>query len=93
MGDARLWRAVPAEARIMVPLDSLTAVYHRASAQSHLLASPLPEILSALGAEPATAAMLAVRLADAFDLEAEDAEASLAARLEELAALGLVSAA
>lgn len=91
MGDARPWRAAPAERRVTVVLDSLTAVYNRASAQTHLLASPLPEILAALDVGPADAETLAARLARSFDVEAVDAEASIVARLEELAALGLVS--
>jgi PqqD family protein of HPr-rel-A system len=75
---------------LTVPLDTLTAVFDRASGQTHLLASPLPEILDALDVGPVTAADLTARLAASFDLEAEDAEATIAARLTELAALGLV---
>lgn len=91
MGDARLWHVAPAERRIAVPLDSLIALFDRASGQTHLLASPLPEILAALDDGPADAATLTARLAASFDLEGEDAEASIAARLAELAALGLVT--
>jgi PqqD family protein of HPr-rel-A system len=93
MGDDRLWRIVPAQRRLAVPLDSLTALYDRGSGQTHLLASPLPEILDALEAGPADAAGLATRLAARFDLDADDAGSAISARLEELAALGLVSAA
>jgi PqqD family protein of HPr-rel-A system len=87
------WRVVPAEQRIAIPLDSLTALYHRASGQTHLLASPLPEILAALEEGPADVATVRARLAAQFDLDGEDADAALNARLTELAALGLVGAA
>jgi PqqD family protein of HPr-rel-A system len=90
VGDARLWHVAPVERRIAVPLDTLTALFDRASGQTHLLASPLPEILDALDVGPANTAALTARLAVRFDLEAEDAEATIAARLAELAALGLV---
>jgi PqqD family protein of HPr-rel-A system len=92
MADARVWRPIAAETRTTVLLDSLTALYDRRSGQTHLLAAPLPEILSVLDAGPATTADLLARLAGAFDLEAagEDPAAVLDARLAELAALGLV---
>jgi PqqD family protein of HPr-rel-A system len=73
----------------MVPLDALTAVYHRTSGQSHLVAAPVPEILAALEGAPATLAELLDRLAARYDLVDPDGEA-LAARIEELEALGLV---
>jgi PqqD family protein of HPr-rel-A system len=81
------------ERRVAVPLDTLTALYDQASGQTHLLASPLPEILEALDAGPADIAVLTARLAAGFDLDGEDVEAVIAARLAELAALGLVTAA
>jgi PqqD family protein of HPr-rel-A system len=87
------WRAASADRRVAVPLDSLTALFDRASGQTHLLPSPLPEILAALDDGPADVATLRARLAATFDLAAEDAEASLTARLLELSALGLVIAA
>jgi PqqD family protein of HPr-rel-A system len=85
------WRAASADRRVAVPLDSLTAVFDRASGQTHLLASPLPEILAALDDGAADVATLRTRLSASFDLAAENAEAALTARLKELAALGLVT--
>ena len=85
------WRA-PEPGRLSVaPLDLLTALYDRASGQTHLLSEPMPQILDALAQGEATAAQLADRLADRFDLSAEgDVHAVIADRLAELAALGLV---
>jgi PqqD family protein of HPr-rel-A system len=78
----------PASLRI-VPLDSLTAIYHRASGITHLVDAPVPEILAAL-TEPTTAAELLARLTADYDLGDPDSQA-LADRLNELKAVGLVS--
>lgn len=86
------WRAPPAGATAAVRLDALTALYHRPSGTTHLLASPAPEILAALAGEPLTLDALLERLAADYDLVDAD-RAALAARLEELAAAGLVAAA
>jgi PqqD family protein of HPr-rel-A system len=83
-----MWVAAPASALLVEPLDALTAVYHRPSGITHLLASPAPELLEVL-AEPADADTLLARLADRFDVPDAD-RASLLARLEELVAAGLV---
>ena len=65
-------------------LNGLTAIYHRASAQTHILAEPAPSIVAALG-EPLTASELLAKLgADAGEADA------LAERLAELEAIGLV---
>ena len=90
-GNEAIWHAPPPERLIAHPLDSLTALFDRASGQTHLLAAPSPEILTALAAGPATAAELVARLSATFDLSAEgDTVSVIAARLHELAALGLV---
>ncbi len=73
---------------LSLELDGLTALYHRPSGQTHLLAEPVPQILAALGSEALTAPALLARLAKDHALEG-DAEA-LEARLHELAAAGLV---
>jgi len=80
--------AAPATLRI-VPLDALTLVFHRASGITHLVDAPVPEILEALGDEALSLDMLLARLAERFDLGDGGREA-LAARLDELAAAGLV---
>ena len=84
-----MYRAAPLLSLLIEPLDDLTAVFHRASGITHLLASPAPEILHALQT-PMTHADLLTGLSDLFDLAEADGEA-LGARLEELVAAGLVA--
>jgi PqqD family protein of HPr-rel-A system len=78
------------EALRSVPLESLTAVYHRPSGMTHLLAPPAPQILEALASWAGTAEDVLERMGVSFEIEAEDAVAAMAARLEELQAAGLV---
>ena len=90
----RVWRAAPADALRVERLGELTAIFDRRSMQTHLVISPVPEMLAAMAAGPCNAADLAERLAASFDLDGEgDARALLAERLAELAAMGLVAAA
>ena len=84
-----LYRAAPPETLRIVPLDALTLVYHRASGITHIVDSPVPEILETLAAAPLSADDLLVRLSERFDLVDADPLA-LAGRLDELAAVGLV---
>jgi PqqD family protein of HPr-rel-A system len=74
----------------VVELDGLTALYHRPSGLTHILAPPAPQILSALAGKPGDAAEIVARIAADFELEAEDAEGAIGARLAELEAAGLV---
>lgn len=91
-----LFRAVPPEERLSHSLGLVTLVYHRRSGITHILAEPAPQILAALDeAGPADAARLTAHLGQSYDLAAEDGDdpaAMVAARLEELARLGLVIA-
>lgn len=84
------FRAPPATALLIVPLDAFVAVFHRPSGTTHLLVEPAPQILAAL-AEPSTLPALAERLATTYDI-AGDAEV-LAARVDELVIAGLVEGA
>jgi PqqD family protein of HPr-rel-A system len=84
-----LFAADPPDHLRIVPLDALTAIYHRPSGQTHIVSEPMPEILAALWHGPMTADALLARLCELAEVEA-DAEA-LAARLGELEAIGLVS--
>lgn len=75
----------------LVPLDGLTALYHRASGATHVIAEPMPEILAALGSDQLTIEALLADLAVRHDVATGDeAKAALLARLEELSALGIV---
>ena len=72
-----------------VTLDGLSAIYHRASGATHVVAEPVPQILEAFGPDTLTLAALLERLGSAYDL-ADDIEGALIARLDELVMLGLV---
>lgn len=87
----RSYRAAPPGALRIEPLGELTAIFDRRSMQTHLVVSPMPEILDAMGADACGAATIAARLAATFDFDsADDAPPILEERLGELAAMGLV---
>ena len=88
MGDTR-WRAADPATLRRAALGDLTALYHRPSGQTHVVAEPVPQILQALTGGPLTVAELMAALASSHDLEGD--EAGLRARLAELAEAGLVS--
>ena len=83
-----LYAADPPLARIAIELDALVAIFHRPSGVTHLLAPPAPELLDALAAGAADALVLLARLAGRYDIADADVTA-VAARLEELVAVGL----
>lgn len=82
------YRAAPAATLRIEPLDALTLIYHRASGITHLVDSPVPELLDLL-AEPLTLDQALAALSERFDLVDPDRDA-LVARIEELVASGLV---
>ena len=82
--------ADPAGLSRSIALEGLTALYHAPSGMTHLLAPPAPQILAALAGRPGDAEALLARIAESFDLDAQDAVGALAARLDELEAAGLV---
>jgi len=85
------YRAEAADAIIIQPMDAVTLVYHRRSGITHIVAQPAPQILAAMGPDAMTANEVTAKLSLEFDLgDTPDAEAIVADRLEELAALGLV---
>ncbi|MET0137061.1 MAG: HPr-rel-A system PqqD family peptide chaperone [Sphingobium sp.] len=91
MTDLSLYRAEPPDALLVQPLDELTLLYHRPSGQTHMVMSPVPEILDALRAGAADAMTLHARLLRAFDLgPADEAIPVIAAHLEEMTRLGVV---
>lgn len=87
--EAQLYRAAASETLRVVPLDALTLVYHRSSGITHIVDTPVPEILETLSAEPLSAPDLLALLGERFELVDADPLA-LAVRLDELAAVGLV---
>jgi PqqD family protein of HPr-rel-A system len=89
MAGARYAADPPALIRA-VELEGLTALYHRRSGFTHILAPPAPQILEALAEGPGTSADIAARIGERFDIAEDDAAAALEARLAELEAAGLV---
>ena len=87
---ASLYAADPPELSRAVELEGLTLLYHRRSGMTHILAPPAPQILAALAQAPASAAEVASRMAASFELEGDDPATTIAARLAELEAAGLV---
>ena len=86
------YRVEPGIAWLAHELGPMTLLYHRRSGITHMVSEPVPQILDALNATgPADAGAVARHLAAHFELSAEGGiEAIVAARLEELAGLGLI---
>lgn len=84
------YKAEPADQLLVEPLDAMTLIYQRRSGATHIVAEPVPEILRAMRDDALTAEAVMERLATEFDFASADAAAIVAARLEELAALGIV---
>jgi PqqD family protein of HPr-rel-A system len=84
------YKAEEADQLLVEPLDAMTLIYQRRSGITHIVAEPVPEILAIMGNDRLSAEDVATRLASTFELDAADAIAIIAARLEELAQLGLV---
>ena len=83
-----LYAADPADGHVIVRLDGLTALYHRRSGLTHVLAEPAPEIVAVLAGQALDLAGLAAALG--VDCSPDNL-AALAARLDELCEAGLVS--
>ncbi|HEX7876641.1 MAG TPA: HPr-rel-A system PqqD family peptide chaperone [Sphingobium sp.] len=95
MTAERRYRQDQSHTTVACVLEDITLLYHRPSGQTHMVISPVPEILSALeDASPATASEVHARLARHYDLGSSvEAIAQIEAHLADLAALGLVRAA
>jgi PqqD family protein of HPr-rel-A system len=72
----------------LVELDGLTALYHRPSGTTHILAAPAPQILAVIADDPATADQILARMAAGFEVDGD--RDALLSRLAELEAAGLV---
>lgn len=92
MSEQQRYRVEPGAAWLMHDAGPMTLLYHRRSGITHMVSEPVPQILDALVAiGPADAAAVAAHLGAHFDLAAEEGvEAVVAARLDELAGLGLI---
>ncbi len=84
------YRAPPPEALLTADLDAFTAIFHRPSGITHLLASPAPEILSVLADQPRDLDGVLAQLVERYELADAD-RAALAARLDELMTAGLIA--
>ena len=92
MSAVPTYRAEPEDQWVLCALEDIMLVYHRRSGQTHMMVSPAPEILLALrGRDGAETGDVAAILAADYDLgDPADAQAAIAAHLEEMAGLGLV---
>lgn len=86
--DVQRYSADPPHGFRVIPLDVLTALFHLRSGTTHLVAEPVPAILTALGERAMSVAELIAHLAALYDVDGE--EEALAGRLAELEAEGLV---
>ena len=90
-GAVRRYIAESAEAILACPLDDITVLYHRPSGQTHMVISPVPEIMDALkGAGAVTAGDVHRSLSRRYDLgEGDGAVLEIETHLDSLVALGL----
>jgi PqqD family protein of HPr-rel-A system len=91
--DVRYSGVAPDDVRL-VDLGVITACYHRASAQTHLLMEPSPEIMAHLWGRTLSLADITAALSAEFEVAADagsDFADTLSARLQELCAIGLVA--
>ncbi len=85
------YRADPPACRVAVTMEGMAVLYHRPSGITHVLLPPSPEILDVLAGGPGDADGIAAALVARFGVEADEPVADIvAARLDELAAAGLV---
>ena len=86
------YRRDTADAVTACILDDLTLFYHHRSGQTHMVISPVPEIMERMeDGAPVTAQAMHDRLVRDFDLGPEaEAIAEIAAHLDVLVVLGLV---
>ncbi|MBJ7442837.1 MAG: HPr-rel-A system PqqD family peptide chaperone [Sphingobium sp.] len=92
MTATKLYRRDGADAVTACALDDIVLLYHPRSGQTHMVISPVPEILDQLAdGAPASVAQIHDRLTRSFDLGVpDDAMREIAVHLDALVALGLV---
>jgi len=79
-----------AEGLRTVMLEGLAVLFHPRSGQTHIVAPPAPEILSALAEGEADLDVLIARLRELFEFDEAEGRGAIAARLGELETAGLV---
>jgi PqqD family protein of HPr-rel-A system len=90
MGGPR-FVADPAAERPQMTTDGFSILYHRPSGITHIVATPVPELLAVMAGVPADVPTIVARLAAEHEVNGEDAlDAIVSARLEELEKAGLV---
>jgi PqqD family protein of HPr-rel-A system len=88
VGEISIYTADPSEGFRAVDFEGMTALFHRRSGVTHVVAEPVPEILAVLGGKRLTCDALL----EALDVDAdEESRAALTARLDEMEEAGLVS--
>ncbi|BBF69414.1 hypothetical protein SBA_ch1_16140 [Sphingomonas bisphenolicum] len=92
LDGATAYRRDEADAVATCVLDDLVLLYHHRSGQTHMVISPVPEILARMAdGAPVSAQAMHDRLARDYDLgPVADAVAEIGAHLDALVALGLV---
>jgi PqqD family protein of HPr-rel-A system len=86
------YAADSSDAFSIVPLDALTAIYHRRSGVTHVVTDPVPQIIEALAGKTLSAEDLLSALAVDHEIVIDsETLAGLNARLDELTEVGLVS--
>lgn len=76
----------------MTPLDGLTALYHRTSGITHIVAEPVPQILDIIRQTPLSETALFDQLVAQYDVPATtETRAAFASRLDELKEVGLLA--
>ncbi|APG63818.1 hypothetical protein LPB140_11200 [Sphingorhabdus lutea] len=75
----------------IAPMGEMSAIYHFASGQSHLVASPVPEILDILDGSPCDEKAIFDQLSAIFDVDNDDdLRILITQQMDELYALGLI---
>ena len=92
MTASHAYRRDPQDDVTACALDDIMLLYHHRSGQTHMVISPVPEILDRMAPdETITVRDMHDRLARDFDLgPADAAQAQIAVHLDALVALGLV---
>jgi PqqD family protein of HPr-rel-A system len=92
MSDGPHYRIEPEAELVIRPLDDVTLIYHRRSGQTHMVVSPVPEIVRAFAAGGAmTAGEVVTSLSHDYDLgDPVEALAGVETHLRHLCVLGLV---